>query len=135
MESARAKGCPSRQRRFFAAPGEEFHSRMITPFIPLQNFNNPGLGRRYPWSLPPAWCGDPNPSVLLLIVWRSWTQRESRVAPRADVEDSQHPGSFWSHLRVRNRFISLQFQNPEDENGDFPGRYRPRRCTNLDLPG
>ena len=59
----------------------------------------------------------------------------ARVAPRHNVEGPPHPGRIRSHLRSRNPSISLQLQQPGDENAGSPGRYRPARCGNPNATG
>ena len=80
--------------------------------------------------------------ILPRTVWKS--QRHRLVAdwlrlveptrgescPSDNVEVPPHPGRTGSRPRIINPSISLQFQQPGDENGDFPGRYRPARCGN-----
>ena len=126
MEPARGESCPSGQRRGPAAPEEiRSHPRIRNPsmHLPLQQT---GDGNRDPpGRYRPAWCGNPNPTSWLLIGWGPWSQRAARVAPRDNVEVPPHPGRIGSHPRIRNPSISLQPKQPDDENGDPPGRYRP----------
>ena len=106
------------------------YPRIRNPFISLQlqqtrddNADPPGRYRS-------ARCGNPNPTDWLLIDCGSWSQRTARVAPRANAEVLPHPGMISSHPQVRNTSISLQIEQPGDENTDPPGRYRPARCGN-----
>ena len=46
-----------------------------------------------------------------------------------------HPGRIGSQPRIRNPFKYLQLQQPEDENEDPPGRYRPARGGNPNQTG
>ena len=52
-----------------------------------------------------------------------------RRGPAAPGEDKS------SHRRIRNPSISLQLQQPGDENADPPGRYRPAGCGNPNPTG
>ena len=65
---------------------------------------------------------------ILLLSWGSWSQRAARGAPRANAEVPPHPGRISSHPQIRNPSIYLQRQQPGDENGDPPRRYRPAQC-------
>ena len=129
MESARGESCPSGQRRGPVPPGEDkFPSpdqkSIQTTHKPGDENGDPPVRYR------PARCGHPNPIGWLLIGWGSWSQRAARVALRADVDVLPHPGRIGSHPRIKNPSKSLQFQQPRDENGDPPRRYRPARCGN-----
>ena len=111
------------------------HPRMrnISIYVQLrqpgdENGDHPGRYR-------PAGCGNSNPTGWLLIRWGSWSQRAARVSSRVNVEVSPHPGRMRSRLRIRNPSIFLQLQQPGDENGDPPGRYRPARCGNPNATG
>ena len=58
-----------------------------------------------------------------------------RVASRDNVEVPPHPGRIGSHPHIRNISMFLQLQQPGDDNGDPPGRYRPARCGNPNPTG
>ena len=75
------------------------------------------------------------PLGWLLSGWDLWSQRTARAAPWHNVEISPHPGRIGHHLRIRNPSISLQLQQPDDENGYAPGRHRPAPCENLNHTG
>ena len=131
MEPARGENCPSGQRRGPATPGED---KVSSPdqqsFHTSTTPTHRGRKRRSPGRYRSARCGNPNPTGWLLMGWRSWSQHTARVAPRANVEVSPHPGRIIFHPRLRNSFTPLQLQHTGEENGDPPGRYRPARCGN-----
>ena len=65
-----------------------------------------------------------------LIDWGLWGHRGARVFSRDNVEVSPYPGRIGSHLRTKNPSIHLQLQQPGNQDGDPPGRYRPAGCGN-----
>ena len=92
-------------------------------------------------------CGNPNPTRCLRIDLSSCTHRAATFTKRANVVFLPHPGRIRSHLRINNKFspqpgrirsdlwiqhasISLNLRQPEDENGDPTGQYRPLRYEN-----
>ena len=134
MEPARGKSCPSAQRRDPATSEEDsssspdhisFHISTTEQLLD-QNGDLPG---RYN----PARCGNPSPNGWLLIGLGSSSQRAVRVAPPDNVEVPPHPGRIGYHLWIRNP--SKYIQQPEDENADPPGRYRPAQCEKLNPTG
>ena len=71
----------------------------------------------------------------MLIDGDSWNQGEVRVASRDNVEVKPHQGWIGSYPWIENVFIYLQFEQPDDENADSPGRYRPARSGILNPTG
>ena len=50
--------------------------------------------------------------------------------PSGQRRDPAAPEKIGSHPRIGNISVSLQLQQPGDENGDPPGRYRLPGCGN-----
>ena len=107
------------------------HPRIINPSLSLQLTPTTwGRKKGSPGRYRPARCGNANPTGWFLIGWGSWSQRATRVAPRANDEVPPHPGRISAYPRIRNLPISLQHQQTGQENADPPGRYRSAQRGN-----
>ena len=102
-----------------------YHPRITNASISLQIQQPRDENGDLPGGYRPARCGKPSPTGWLPIGRSSWSQHAARVASMANAEVPPHPGKIISHPRIRNSSVSLQLQQPGDENGDLPGRYRP----------
>ena len=131
MEPARGESCFSGQHRGPAVPGED---RVLSPHqksfhISTTNSNNLGSKTGIPGAILPHTAWKPQPHWLL-IGWGSWSQRAARVAAPAKAEVAPSTGRLRSHSRIRHPFISLQFHQTGNQDGDPTGRYRPTQRGN-----
>ena len=62
----------------------------------------------------------------MLIGWRSWSQRATRVASRDNAEVPTHAGRIGSHPRMKNTSISLQTPT-RGRKRRSPGSIPPRK--------
>ena len=127
MEPARGEGCPSGRRRSPAVPPNtriHSHLRMRKPSTFLQLEQTGDENACPPGRYRLVRCGNPNPKGWLQIGWGSWSQRETRIASRDNVEVPQHPGRMGPHPRIRDPPIPLQHHQLGDENRDSSVRYR-----------
>ena len=136
MDPARGKSCPSCQRRGPAAPGEDDFPSPVQK--PVHKFTTPttrGRKRRSPGSIPPRrmWKRQLHRVIADWLGLIEPARSEScpsgqRRGPAAPGEDNfPSPGEKPS--------ISLQIQQPGDENTDTLGRYRPAGCGNANPTG
>ena len=140
MEPARGESCPSGQRRGPAAPEED---RFLSPHqkslhISTTSTTPTTRGRqgRSPGSIPPRRVWKPQPHWVVADWLRLMEPARGKSCPSGQrVEVPPHPGRIISRPRIINLSISLQLQQPGDENADPPGRYRPAGCGNPNPTG
>ena len=138
MGPARGEGCPSGQHQRPAVPGKDMAlSPHKKSFYVSTTLNNPGTKTQIARvDTAPQSVGTPTPLTgWLMIVRGSWSHRAARVASPDNVEVPPQPGRIMFYPRMRNFPISLQIQQPGDENRDRPVRYRTARCGNTKLTG
>ena len=135
MEPARGESCPSGQRRGPAAPGEDSIPSPGQKYIHISTTPTRRRTRRSPGSIPPRRVWKPQPHWVIADWLGLMEPGAAKVAPRANAEVPPHPGRIIFHPRVRIPSISIQIQQPGDENADPPGRYRPPGCGNPNPTG
>ena len=127
MDPARDESCPSGQRRGPAALGED---RVSSPDYKSFHISKTpitrGRKRRSPGSIPLPTVWRPQPHWL--VDWLGHMEpARGESCPSRQRRGPAAPEEIGYHPRIRNPSISLQIQQPGDENGDPPGRYRPAR--------
>ena len=133
MESARRGSCPSGQRRGPAAPGEDkFPSPDQKAFHTSTTPTTRGRKRSSPRSTPPSTVWNPQPYWLIADWLGLMEPARGRSFPSGQRRGRAAPGRGKAHRRMINISILVQLQQPGDENGDPPGRYRHTRCGNPD---
>ena len=137
METSRGESCPSGHRRGLTAPGEDrVFPRIRNPSISLQLTPTTwGRKRRFPGSILPRTVWKPQPHRLVADWLGLMEPARGENCLSEQPRGPATPGEDGSHPRIKPLSISLQLQQPGDENADPPGRCRPTWCENPNQTG
>ena len=131
MEPARGKSCPSGQRRGPAAPGEE---RVSSPdqnsFHISTTPINRGRNRRSPGSIPSRRVWKPQPHWVIADWLGLMEPARGKSCPSGRGRGLVAHGEDKVPSPDQKFSISLQLQEPGDQDGDPTSRYRPTRYGN-----
>ena len=93
--------------------------------------SNRGRKRRSPGSIPPRTLWKPQPRWLVADWLGLMEPARGESFPSGQRRGSAAPKEIGSQPRIKNPSVSLQLQQPGDENDVPPaGRYRPAWCGN-----
>ena len=99
----------------------------------LYNFNNPVTKTEIPSGSTDARDVKPQHHCLVGYCQAPINPAWVESCPSGKRRGPPTTGSIGSHPSNINSRIFLQFQLPEDENADFPSRYRPGQCEKHQL--